>query len=100
MTVLGNILLLAGLGFTFVGSLCILMFSNFYSRLLACSYIDTIGMFFILAGILCKYYHETQPLKIILLLLIVMIINPVSTYAIGRCAYLRGERPKEEEDHD
>ncbi len=99
MAILGNTLLIIGIGFTLLGSAFILIFPHFYNRLLACSYIDTLGMIFILLGVLCRYHVQTQPLKIILLILIALIINPVSTYAIGRSAYLRGERPKKEDTH-
>lgn len=94
---LGNALLILGVILIFFGSFCILLFSQFYSRLLSCTYIDTMGMIAVLLGLLLRYWNQTQGLKLFLLIVIILLINPVSSYAIGRAAYTRGERPKKEE---
>ncbi len=99
MMLIGNFFLILGMFFIVFGSVCILIFPHFYARLLACSSIDTLGMSSILIGLIILHPHKNYIMKIVLIMAFIVLINPVSTYAIGRCAYIRGERPHKEEDH-
>lgn len=96
--ILGLIFIVLGLVFIFIGSITIFLLKNFHLRLLVCSQIDTVGMLLFLIGILLKYHSVIYVPKIIIILLIALIINPITSYAIGKSAYLRGEHPKKEFD--
>lgn len=91
--VIGNILLtLGGLAILF-GSFAVLFAPNLFSRLLACSQIDTVGMGLFMFGIIIRQGISLVTLKIIVTFGFLLITNPVTTHSIGRSAYLRGEKP-------
>ncbi|TCT15459.1 multisubunit sodium/proton antiporter MrpG subunit [Natranaerovirga pectinivora] len=92
-SILGHILIIIGMFFIIFGSISILLFKDLYARLLACAHIDTLGMIFIVLGIIFISPLSTLTIKKVLILVFTLCIDPVSTYAIGRSAYIRGERP-------
>ncbi|MCT4612238.1 MAG: monovalent cation/H(+) antiporter subunit G [Clostridia bacterium] len=96
MDMLGTILIIIGIAFILFGAISILLLPDFYIRLLVCSQIDTVGFLILLVGILTKYFNDIYRTKILFIMIIAFTINPISNYAIGRSAYLRGEEPKKE----
>ncbi|TCK98582.1 multicomponent Na+:H+ antiporter subunit G [Natranaerovirga hydrolytica] len=95
--ILGNILIIIGMVFIIAGALFVLILPDMYARLLACANIDTMGMFFVIIGLLLINPLDTVTVKKVIILIFTLLINPISSYTIGRSAYLRGERPKTKE---
>ena len=93
MSVLGHVLIILGMFFIIFGSISVLLFKDLYARLLACAHIDTIGMIFIVLGLILISPMSPLTIKKVLILTFTLCIDPVSTYAIGRSAYIRGEKP-------
>ncbi len=89
-----NILIGIGMVFIVFGSLAILMLPNFFSRLLACSQVDTVGMMLVITGVIIMKGMGAHTFKIIIILIFLLITNPITTHSIGRSAYLRGEKPE------
>jgi multicomponent Na+:H+ antiporter subunit G len=91
-------LLGAGLFFTFVGSIGLLRFPDFYTRLHATGKCDTLGGGLIILGLLI--YHLFQypgtpliPAKLLFLVLFIFIANPTATHALMQAAYRMGIKP-------
>ncbi len=89
--------LLAGIFVTLAGTIGLLRFPDFYSRLHATGKCDTLGSGLILMGLMV--YHFTHygtpliPIKILILVIFVFIANPTATHAIVKAAYRTGVRP-------
>jgi len=92
MKVIGDIIIIAGVIFILFGVIGILRFKDFYTRILVTSKIDTVGAITIIIGIAVKHGISFFSLKVLLLLVIMMLINPLATHMIARSAYLSGYR--------
>lgn len=90
--IIGNIVIGIGLIFVLIGVFGLYRFRNFYSRILIGAKIDTVGFITICIGVVIKSGISWFSLKVILLVAVVMIINPVVTHAIARSAYYGGYR--------
>ncbi len=87
---LGTIIIYIGLAFVAFGIIGLFRFDNFYSRALAASKVDTVGYITILIGVMIKSGFTFLSLKVGVLLIITLIINPLTTHMITRSAYVSG----------
>lgn len=94
---IGNIIICIGVLFVAIGVFGLFRLNNFFDRILIGSKIDTVGFITICAGAAIRGGLSWFSLKVILLVAVVMIINPVITHAIARSAYHGGFRLKEED---
>lgn len=92
MEVLGYILISIGLVLILIGYIGILRFKNFYTRIVVSSVMDTAAFDTIIIGILCIKGFSYFSLKILLILLLMMFLNPLATHTIVRGAYTSGLR--------
>ncbi len=90
-----NILLLLGWFLVFVGCFFILSgiigmyrFLGFYAKIHAASVIDCCGIPVALVGFAMMQDSYISIFKIILIIILIIILNPVSTNAIGRASLL------------
>jgi multicomponent Na+:H+ antiporter subunit G len=90
MEITGNIIIIIGTVFIFFGIFGVLKFKNFYARILVASKIDTVGAFTIIAGLAVKHGFGFFSLKLMLLIILMMIINPLIVHMTARSAYLSG----------
>ncbi|MFO7637377.1 MAG: monovalent cation/H(+) antiporter subunit G [Clostridia bacterium] len=90
--IVGDILIGISIVFIILGVIGIHRFKNFYSRILIGSKIDAVGFLLLMAGVIIKNGFSWFSLKVFLIVVIVMIINPVVTHAIARSAYYGGYR--------
>lgn len=94
---IGNIVICIGVVFVLIGILGLYRFHDFYSRILVGSKVDTVGFITICAGAIIRSGFTWFSLKVLLLVTVVMIINPVVTHAIARSAYYGGYGINEED---
>jgi multicomponent Na+:H+ antiporter subunit G len=99
MTILFTILLIFGLVFFAGGTIGILRFPDFYSRLHPAGKLDTFGLVTTM-GALAIYvmFFQHQPLtalKIVLIVVFVFITSPTATHAIVDAGVRAGLRPWE-----
>ena len=87
---IGTIIITIGIGFVSLGIIGLFRFDNFYARALAASKVDTVGYITILVGVILKSGLTFLSLKIGILLVITLIINPLTTHMITRSAYVSG----------
>ncbi len=76
--------------FMALGVIGLFRFKDFYSRILISAKIETVGFLTIMIGLVILSGFSYAALKIMLITLLVMITNPLSTHAIARSAFLSG----------
>lgn len=91
---ISKIIIFIGLVFISFGVISSYRFKNFYSRALMASKIDTVGFILILSGLIIRHRLSVFSLKLLLLIIIGIIINPIVTHAIVRSAYISGYMTK------
>ena len=76
--------------FMALGVIGLFRFKDFYSRILISAKIETVGFLTIMIGLIILSGFSYAAMKIMLITLLVMITNPLSTHAIARSAFLSG----------
>ena len=99
METAGNIVILAGIVFMLFGVIGIFRFKNFYARILVTVNIDTVGVFTLIIGLALRHGFSFFSLKLLLLMALMMIINPLIAHLTARSAYLSGYKV-ENQDSD
>ena len=94
MEILGNIIIVAGIIMMFFGVIGLFKFKNFYPRILVTAKIDTVGTLTLIAGFIIKHGFSFFSLKLLLLLGIMLLLNPLASHIIARSAYLSGYKPE------
>jgi len=94
MWVLGEILIILGLLFMLFGVIGLFKFRRFYPRILIAAKIDTVGLITIFSGVMVRHGFSFFTLRVLLLLGLILITNPMTTYIIARFANLSGYKPE------
>ena len=100
MIIAGNIVIGVGVLFVLIGVVGILKFKNFYTRILVTAKIDTVGMITIFIGIAIRHGLSFFTFKVLLLMVVLMIVNPLATHMIARAAYLSGYKTQDGSDKE
>ncbi len=95
MDTVGYIFIIIGLLFVTLGTVGIFRFDNFYSRALSSADIDTIGLITILVGVAILNGLSWFTLKIFVVLVVLLLLNPIVTSSIVNSAYMSGLTLKE-----
>ena len=99
MTIIAMIFIISGLLFFTGGSIGIVRFPDFYSRLHPAGKLDTMGLFMTMAGIalytLMPFSLDSLlvSLKIMLIVVFVFITSPTATHAIIDAGHRAGLKP-------
>ncbi|MCL2718749.1 MAG: monovalent cation/H(+) antiporter subunit G [Lachnospiraceae bacterium] len=96
LSIIGNAIIIAGVIIIFIGIIGIHKYKNFYTRILLAAKIDTVGAITILIGIVIKNGFSFFSLKTLLLLIIIVILEPLTSHIIARTAYLSGYKIEEQ----
>ncbi len=100
MQIIGYSLIVIGIFFILIGLLGISRFHNFYARLLSAADIDTVGLITILLGVIILSGFSWFTLKVMLILALILIINPLVTSSIASSAFFSGYKLKEDDEDD
>ena len=92
------VLVIIGIIFMLMGSIGILRLPDFYSRSHATSKSDTLGILFVVAGLVVYEGLTLSGFKLILIILFIALANPIGTHALARSALQRGLKPFLSED--
>lgn len=84
--ILSWLLLLAGGFFVVVGSVGLLRFPDFFTRIHAASIVDTLGAGLILLGLLVQSPGWVGAAKLVLILLFLELTGPTATHALAKAA--------------
>ncbi|MEM9732576.1 MAG: monovalent cation/H(+) antiporter subunit G [Pseudomonadota bacterium] len=87
------ICLIAGGFFLFVGSLGMLRFQDFWSRLHGAAVLDSAGAGLILFGIMFQTGLTLVTVKLIAIVLFLLITGPTACHAVANAAFVSGSRP-------
>ncbi|MCL2811695.1 MAG: monovalent cation/H(+) antiporter subunit G [Clostridia bacterium] len=98
MQVVGDIFVIIGTVFILFGVIGLMKFKNFYTRILVTAKIDTVGVITVIIGIAIKHGLSFFSMKVLLLMGIVMIVNPLASHMIARSAYLSGYQTEGQDD--
>jgi len=93
---IGMIFIYAGLGFITFGVIGLYRFNHFYPRILVASKIDTVGFINVMIGVMLRNGLSSFTLKVGLILVLSLIINPLITHSIARSAYNSGYKIRKE----
>ena len=93
MEILSIIFIVAGLFFLIVAAIGVIRLPDAFSRSHAISLTDSLGAFLTLIGIALHEGLGTNMLKILVVLSLLYIINPVITHATVRAALRSGIKP-------
>ncbi|MET0546592.1 MAG: monovalent cation/H(+) antiporter subunit G [Caulobacterales bacterium] len=91
--VVAAILLFTGLAFTLIGSIGVIRFPDFYTRLHAAGVTDTGGALLILFGLAALAGWSFAALKLLLIGLLLMVTTPVATHLLAQAAHAGGREP-------
>ena len=94
--IVGNIIIAIGIAIMFIGMFGFYKFNDFYSKLLVAATIDTMALITVLIGAIIRSGVTWFSFKVVLILVIVLVLNPVSTSKIALSAR-NNEIVKEEE---
>ena len=97
MTEIQNILcilfVVTGILFMLAGSLGIVRLPDFYSRTHAAGTSDTLGVIFIIVGLIIYEGFTLISLKLLLISIFIALANPIGTHALTRAAFKKGKKP-------
>ena len=97
MEILSMVFIVAGLFFLVVAAIGVIRLPDVFSRAHAISLTDSLGAFLTLIGIALHEGLSTNILKILVVLSLLYIINPVITHATVRAALRSGLKPWKKE---
>ncbi|TVR16861.1 MAG: Na+/H+ antiporter subunit G [Balneolaceae bacterium] len=91
--IISIIFVVIGIIFMLVGSIGIIRLPDFYARTHSVSKSDTLGIIFVILGLVIYEGLTQSSLKLVLIILFIFLANPVGTHALARAAYKRGLNP-------
>jgi len=83
----GNVVVVIGAIFMLFGVVGIFRFQNFYIRLLVSSKVDTVGALTLMIGLSLRHGISYFSAKLVLLIVIMLILNPLVAHMIAGTAY-------------
>lgn len=98
---IGMGVIVLGLLVSIIGNVAYFRHKEFFSELLIGSIVDTSAFSIIMIGVMIYMGLSYFTLKIGMILILCLVINPLSSCAIGQSAYRSGFKPvKQEEDEN
>ncbi|MGQ0525470.1 MAG: monovalent cation/H(+) antiporter subunit G [Betaproteobacteria bacterium] len=87
------VLLVAGGVFCVVGGIGLLRMPDFYTRVHAASVTDTLGVGFMLLGLMLQAGFTLITVKLVIIGLLIFFTSPAATHALAKAALGRGLEP-------
>lgn len=91
--ILSGLSLVAGSGFCLIGAIGLLRMPDFYTRVHAASIVETLGVGFILLGLMLQAGFTLVAAKLLMIGLLIFFASPTASHALCRAALTRGIRP-------
>ena len=93
-TTFSLVFVVLGIVFMLVGSIGIVRLPDFYSRTHAVSKSDTLGIIFVIGGLIVYEGFTQSSLKLLFVMLFIALANPIGTHALARAAIRKGLKPR------
>jgi multicomponent Na+:H+ antiporter subunit G len=77
------------------GIIGIFKFKSFYTRILVTALIDTVGTIAVIFGLAVMHGFSFFSLKLLLLIIFKLMVNPLASHIVARSAYLSGYEIKD-----
>ncbi|MCG8325054.1 MAG: monovalent cation/H(+) antiporter subunit G [Thiotrichales bacterium] len=90
--------LISGAFFVIAGTIGVIRFPDFYTRLHAASLVDTLGSILIVIGLVIQAGLSLVSLKLVLVIGLILFTSPVATHALAKAATHGGIMPRLEYD--
>ena len=86
ISVLSNVLLIAGAVFVLIGLIGVFRMPDFYTRVHAASIIDTLGTILIISGLILIAGISLISVKLLMIMLFVLVTTPTAAHALAKSA--------------
>jgi multicomponent Na+:H+ antiporter subunit G len=93
VSILSSVLLIAGAGFFFAGTVGMLRFPDFFSRLHALTKADNVGLGLTVLGLALRAESVPAVGKLLLIWLLVLLAGATASHLIARSGLRRGIKP-------
>ena len=93
INIISLIFIILGLFFIIAGTVGLIRFPDFYSRMHATGKCDTLGEGLVIIGLIIYQGFDLISVKLLFLVIFIFVANPVATHAIARAAYKVGLQP-------
>jgi len=100
MEITGNAVMILGLVFMFFGVIGLFRFKEFNLKILVLAKIDTVGALTFMIGIIIIHGFSFFSLKVLLIMILFLILNPLTAHIIARSAHLSKEVHDEFDSND
>lgn len=100
MELVSKIVIVIALIFISIGIFGLFKFKDFYARILITSKVEIIGSITIMVGVVIHSGFTFFSAKVILIMVLLIITNPLATHAIARSAYKSGYLGKKDKEND
>ncbi|MCL1993606.1 MAG: monovalent cation/H(+) antiporter subunit G [Spirochaetes bacterium] len=90
--IISNVIISIALVLMVFGIFGLFRFKDYYHRLLIIAKIDTVSMITLLVGFIVRHGFSAFSAKLLLLLVIVLVLNPLVAHVMVRSAYRSGYR--------
>lgn len=87
------LLVVTGIIFMLTGSIGMLRLPDFYTRSHAVSKSDTLGIIFVISGLIVFEGFTQSSLKLFFVILFIALANPIGSHALARAALKKGLQP-------
>ena len=87
------LLIILGILVILMGSIGIVRLPDFYSRSHAASKSDTLGIMFVIGGLMVYEGFSQSSLKLLLIIVFIWLSNPIGSHALARAALKKGIKP-------
>lgn len=88
-----SFLVIAGSGFFLVGTLGLLRFPDFYTRVHAVTKCDALGAGLVLLGLAIWHGPDGEGVRIVALIGLILVSSPTAGHALARAAFKTGLEP-------
>ena len=93
MQLLGMSCMVVGLFFLMVGAIGVIRFPDVFSRSHAVGLTDSVGALFTLSGLALYQGFSANMVRVLIVLCLIYVLNPVMTHAAVRAALRSGMKP-------
>ena len=92
-TVVRDLFLVVGALSVLIGSIGVVRFPDFFSRIHAAGVTDSVGTGFIFAGLMIEAGLNIATIKLVIILILMLTTSPTSSHALAKAALHGGHMP-------
>ena len=94
LDIVGYVFMAVGIACMLFGAFSIFKLKDFYPRIMAAAKIDTVGLTTLLLGVMLRHGFSFFSGKVLLLMIVILILNPLVSHIVARSANLSGYQLK------